>query len=274
MGKKEIGDSFPLALERGELSLHYQPQVTRRHGIIGLEALLRWDSPVFGPVAPAQFIPIAEETGLIVPLGAWVLREVCRQHKLWQCRGYAPVRAAVNVSVLQFSQPDFVFVVEQALREFNLDSGWLELELTESLFMRHTDDAVNKLDQLRRMGVKIAIDDFGTGYSCLAYLHRLPLDTLKIPQAFVKDLNPDSLSTNGKDSRTAVIRAIITMAHNLGMNVLAEGVETELQRDFLERFGCERMQGYLFAPPRPADEIERMLAMSRLFSSTPLALSA
>ncbi|HEX3356449.1 MAG TPA: EAL domain-containing protein, partial [Tepidisphaeraceae bacterium] len=256
------------AVENHELSLHYQPQVNAAGNIVAVEALLRWDSPMLGRVSPAKFIPVAEQSSLIIPIGEWVLREASGVAKRLNCRpDMASLRMAVNVSALQFSQPHFVHTVQDVLRETGLPPRLLELELTESLLMKNTQDASAKLTTLRKIGVAAAIDDFGTGYSSLAYLRRLPIDTLKIDRSFVCDIDP----AVADDSSTAVIRAILSMAKSLGLNVVAEGVETTSQRDFLIRNECGLMQGYLFGMPQPADEIEKLLDSNR---NPMLALSA
>jgi diguanylate cyclase (GGDEF)-like protein len=256
----ELEGQLRVAIENDELELFYQPQVDRAGSCIGLEALVRWRHPTLGLVAPGRFIGIAEQSGLIDSIGQWVLHEACRQGREWMVKSGRRLRMAVNVSIRQFAQPNFVSLVEKTLKETHLPPELLELELTESLLMLNTADVAEKLQTLRKLGVFAAIDDFGTGYSSLAYLHRLPIDTLKIDRSFVSDLTaPVSAapSTDATDanSSTAVIRAIFSMARNLGMNVLAEGIETEAQRDFLLSQGCQRMQGYYFGRPMPADKV-------------------
>lgn len=257
------------AVENNELYLNYQPQVDGKGTVVGVEALLRWENPSLGRVSPAQFIPVAEQTGLIIPIGEWVLREACRQAQAWHARPENPsLRMAVNVSALQFAQPGFLRIVQEVLAQTGLEPRWLELELTESLLMQNTQDAAAKLSALRQLGVAAAIDDFGTGYSSLAYLRRLPIDTLKIDRSFVADIIPG----NGDDSATAVVRAILSMARSLNLQVVAEGVETPDQRDFLISAGCQLMQGYLFGRPQTAAEITRVL--DNLRRPATLALSA
>ncbi|MBI1906037.1 MAG: EAL domain-containing protein [Rhodocyclales bacterium] len=240
------------ALDQGELLLHYQPQfdiATRR--IIGMEALVRWRDPATGQlVPPGRFIPVAEDTGLILPLGTWVLGEACRQNGAWQAAGLPRVPVAVNISALQFRQTVFVAAVEDALRLSGLDARWLELELTESVTMHAIERNIEILGVLRAQGVKVSIDDFGTGHSSLSYLKRLPIDTLKIDQAFVRDIVTD-------EDDAEIVAAIIGLAHNLGLDVIAEGVETEAQLECLQRRGCGKAQGYFFARPLPADELEQ-----------------
>jgi diguanylate cyclase (GGDEF)-like protein len=268
----EMESLLRCAIRNNELSVQYQPQLDAAGRVIGVEALLRWENPRLGRISPSQFIPVAEQTGLIVPIGEWVLREACRRARSWIVRGEWPiVRMAVNVSALQFAQPQFLSTVQDILRESKLEPRWLEVELTESLLMQNTQDTAAKLSALRDLGVAAAIDDFGTGYSSLAYLRRLPIDTLKIDRSFVSDINLSAAD----DSATAVIRAILSMARSLGLHVVAEGVETEIQREFLIRNGCPLMQGFLFSRPLSAGDIEKFLAKSAPPSTgTALALSA
>lgn len=253
----EIEGELRNAIKNDELALHYQPQVNAQGKLVGVEALLRWKNPRLGSVSPAQFIPVAEQTGLIIPIGEWVLRTACRKLGSWHSRrDWRQVRMAINVSALQFAQPGFLPVVSEALAESDVDPRSVELELTESLLMQNTQDAAIKLSALRHLGVTAAIDDFGTGYSSLAYLRRLPIDTLKIDRSFIADI----ASAAGDDSATAVVRAILSMARSLGLCVVAEGVENELQRDFLVANGCNFMQGYFFGRPQTAEEIEKTFA--------------
>lgn len=250
------------ALGRGELLLYYQPQFKVNNStLMGLEALLRWKHPQLGLVSPASFIPAAEESGLIIPIGAWVLREACQQARRWQQAGYPPLRIAINVSALQFTQADFVETVMQALAYSSLDPRWLQLELTESVLMHNNEDAVTKLTQLKSAGVAIAIDDFGTGYSSLSYLQRLPVDTLKIAQSFVREIGINFKNT---PNDVAIITAVTNLAHSLGMRVVAEGVETEQQLELLRSIGSDEMQGYLFSKPRPPAEIEPLLRQQKI----------
>ncbi len=244
-------------IAQDEFLPHFQPKVALQGlKLVGVEALMRWKHPKMGMIPPLKFIPLAEDTGLIVPLGLWVLRESCRQARAWQDMGFAPMRIAVNVSAMQFAQKDFVQTVMHALESTRLAGRWLELELTESVLMHDTQGGARKLTELRQSGVGIAIDDFGMGYSSLAYLQQLPIDTLKIDGSFVR-----GISGGGKDA--AVVKAITSLAHSLEMKVVAEGVETESQRAFLFQIGCDEMQGYLFSRPKPAEEIEVMLAATK-----------
>ncbi len=249
--RMELENQLRTAIQNNELVVFYQPQVDATGQVVAVEALVRWKrNGVL--IAPLKFIPIAEECGLIVPIGRWVLRESCRWCKQWQTAGRRPIRVAVNVSALQFAQDDFVQVVRDCLADAKLDACWLEVEVTESLLMQNTKNVAGKLDRLREMGVAVAIDDFGTGYSSLAYLQKLPIDILKIDRSFVKDIpNADDLSSE----KTAVIRAILSMAHSLQLKVVAEGVETETHMQFLRLAGCHQMQGYFFSPPKPGDEL-------------------
>ncbi|HLB94997.1 MAG TPA: EAL domain-containing protein, partial [Nitrospiria bacterium] len=240
------------ALTGEEFILHYQPLVDLRTGkIISMEALLRWQSPEHGLVSPSQFIPVAEESGLIVPIGKWVLQTACAQNKAWQAAGLPPVRVAVNLSARQFQQENLVETITRALRETGLDPNALELELTESI-MQDTA-AIEAMWQLKELGVEISIDDFGTGYSSLSYLKRLPINTLKIDQSFVRNMTTD------KDD-AVIAKTIIGLAHSLHLKAIAEGVETHEQLEFLRSHGCDRIQGYLFSLPLPAQDATKLLA--------------
>jgi EAL domain-containing protein (putative c-di-GMP-specific phosphodiesterase class I) len=245
------------ALERGELLLHYQPQVDLQSGrIIGVEALVRWQRPESGMVSPADFIPMAEETGLIVPIGEWVLRTACAQGKAWQSAGVTGVPVSVNVSARQFRHKEFTETVRAALRDTGLRPDLLELEITESLAMEHAKTTIERLDELHAMGVRLSIDDFGTGYSSLSYLTRFPIHTLKIDRAFINNVTTDR-------AHSAIASAIILLAHNLNLRVVAEGVETEAQAAFLRTHRCDAMQGYLFSRPVAEPDMTSMLARGR-----------
>ena len=236
------------AIERDELFPVYQPQIDLATGtIVGVEALLRWRHPTRGLVSPGQFIPIAEDSGLIVPIGTWVLESACRQHAEWVAQGWITGTMAVNVSPRQFQQPDFVERVVEALSRSGLQAWRLELEVTEGLFMHNLEEVRHKLARLGKLGVKLAMDDFGTGYSSLSYLKQLPLYRLKIDQSFTRGL-PDDRESG------AIAQAIIHMGHSLGLNVLAEGIETQEQMDYLQSLACNAGQGYLIARPLPANE--------------------
>jgi diguanylate cyclase (GGDEF)-like protein/PAS domain S-box-containing protein len=245
------------ALERGEFLLHYQPQVDLGSGqIVGMEALIRWQHPELGMVSPLRFIGLAEETGLIIPIGAWVLRTACAQCKAWQQAGLGRLRIAVNLSARQFAQQDLVRFIADVLEETGLDPTCLEIELTESLVMKDVERAIGILRDLKSLGVHISVDDFGTGYSSLSYLKRFPIDVLKIDQSFVRDitLDPDD---------AAIVASIISLAHSLRLHVIAEGVETEEQLAYLRQHRCDEMQGYYFSRPVPALEFGQLLLQGK-----------
>jgi diguanylate cyclase (GGDEF)-like protein len=245
-----LENSLRKALERKEFLLHYQPQTDMRTGaIVGVEALLRWQHPDLGLVYPSEFIPIAEETGLIVPLGEWVLRTACVQARAWQTLGLPPFTVAVNLSARQFLQQDLVDTVARILKETGVDPRSLEIEITESIAMQNADYTIVVLRDLKEMGILIAMDDFGTGYSSLSYLKKFPIDSLKIDQSFVRDITTDL-------NDAAIANAIIVLAHSLKLNVVAEGVETAAQEAFLKEHRCDRLQGYLFSTPIPAPLFE------------------
>jgi predicted signal transduction protein with EAL and GGDEF domain len=246
------------ALERDELVLYYQPKVDAATRMVkGMEALIRWKHPDKGLIPPQQFIPLAETSGLIIPIGEFVIRTVCEQIKTWQEAGYKQMNIALNVSSRQFDQQNLIEIVKEALQDAMIPPQCLELEITESIIMRNPEKAMRTLTELKALGIEIAIDDFGTGYSSLSYLKRLPLDFLKIDQSFVKNLASDP-----RDQ--AIIRAIIAMAHSLNLKTIAEGVETEEQLSFLQKHGCDEIQGYLFSRPLPAEEIPGILAKGYL----------
>jgi diguanylate cyclase (GGDEF)-like protein/PAS domain S-box-containing protein len=242
------------AIERGELRLHFQPEVDLLTGdIIGVEALARWQHGQRGLIPPADFIPLAEETGLVIPIGEWVLREACRQARTWldDWPGRPPLTVSVNLSARQFQQEDLIGQIRAALHESGLPPEQLRLEITESVVIQEAGAARETLQRLKELGVRIAIDDFGTGYSSLAYLTRLLADTLKVDRSFVASI--------GKDERAlAIVGAVASLAHALGMNVTAEGIETAEQLDHVRSSGCDNGQGYHFSRPLPADEITRL----------------
>jgi diguanylate cyclase (GGDEF)-like protein/PAS domain S-box-containing protein len=239
------------ALSKGEFSLNYQPQVDANNNtLVGVEALLRWDNPELGRVSPVQFIPVAEETGVILPIGDWVLNESCRQARCWMNELGLEIPVAVNLSGRQFRKKDLLSSIQQALDAATLPASMLELEITEGSLISDPAEAVDVLRGLRLMGVRTAIDDFGTGYSSLAYLKTFPLDRLKIDRAFVKDLPADQ-------SDCAITRAVVALGRHLDMEVLAEGVETAEQQVFLAEAGCHVLQGYLHGKPMTADDITR-----------------
>ncbi|MEG3892671.1 EAL domain-containing response regulator [Microcoleus sp. MON2_D6] len=241
------------ALEREEFQVYYQPQVNVQTGkIMSAEALVRWVHPEKGLISPAEFIPHAEETGFIVELGEWVLQTACKQMQVWQNAGFSGLRVAVNLSPRQFHQPDLSSRVAQILAETGLEASSLELELTESLMVEDAESAIATLQHLKNLGVCISLDDFGTGYSSLSYLTQYPFDTLKIDRCFISNI------TDGC-TNAAIVKAIIEMAHSLCLEVIAEGVETEAEKDFLWRYKCDIMQGYLFSPPLAAADFEQLL---------------
>ncbi|MGV2291056.1 EAL domain-containing protein [Trinickia sp. YCB016] len=241
------------ALRDNEFLLHYQPQVDIATGkIVGMEALVRWLDPEVGLVPPSAFIPVAEESGLIGPLSEWVLREACQQNKAWQDAGLPPARVSVNLSARQFQQRDIAKLVMSILEETGLEPQYLELELTESMIMRNAEEAVVMLNELHALGISIAIDDFGTGYSSLGYLKRFPVDRLKIDRSFVSDIG-------ASDDDETITSAIIALAHSLELQVIAEGVETSSQLDFLRERSCHEMQGFFFSKPMPHDAIPGLL---------------
>ncbi len=245
------------ALERGEFSLRYQPQVDlRSNRIFGCEALLRWNQPDLGMIGPGKFIPLAEETGLIVPIGEWIVRTACRQSKTWQNAGLPAVTMAVNISARQFRENTLLQAVAKILDETGLDASQLELEVTESVIMHDTQHVIATLQAFADMGVSLSVDDFGTGYSSLSYLKRFPVDRLKIDQSFVRDVTTDA-------DDAAIAQAVITLGHTMNLRVIAEGVETPEQLAFLRRHQCDEMQGYLFGKPMPADEFAKLLESGR-----------
>jgi diguanylate cyclase (GGDEF)-like protein/PAS domain S-box-containing protein len=258
----ELEASLRLAIERGEFELHYQPQVGLKTGrIVGVEALVRWRHPERGLIPPGQFIPFAEETGLIVPLGAWVLNRACAQNKAWQDAGLSPIPISVNMSAKQCEQDDVDRVVLRALQASGLDARYLELEITESISMAHPDESVPLMKRLKSTGVTLSIDDFGTGFSNLSYLRRFPVDRLKIDLSFVREITTDPGSL-------AISEAIITMSHSLNLQVIAEGVETRAQLDLLEARHCDSIQGFYFSPPVTHDALAQLLREDRRLASS------
>jgi len=241
------------ALEKGEFLLYYQPQICIDSGrMIGAEALLRWNHPEIGIIQPTRFIHIAEESGLIVPIGNWVLHEACKQAMAWHESGWPDLTVAVNISALQFRRGDLELTVNAALAASGLDSKFLELELTESVLIQNTEKSLDTIQRLKELGLKLSIDDFGTGFSSLSYLKHLPVDKLKIDRSFVSDI-----TENHEDA--AIVLSIISLAHTLKKTVVAEGVETKAQLEFLRRHHCDEMQGFFFSHPLPADDFLRLL---------------
>jgi diguanylate cyclase (GGDEF)-like protein/PAS domain S-box-containing protein len=248
-------------LERAEFFVQYQPQVDiRGFHLVGMEALVRWQHPSLGLLYPSEFVPLAEESGLIIALGDWVMRTACAQNKAWQDAGLTPLRLSVNFSARQFQQATFIDDVAHILKETNLDPRWLELELTESSIMKEPEVAIEKLHELKLMGIKVAIDDFGTGYSSLNYLKRFPIDTLKIDKTFVSDVCKDPHDT-------AIVRAIINLGHALDLTVIAEGVETKEQLQYLSALECDVVQGFLFSKALHAAAFEELLIEQRRVTS-------
>jgi diguanylate cyclase (GGDEF)-like protein len=250
------------AVANSELRLHYQPRVDiASGGVRSVEALLRWQHPTRGWLMPGEFIAIAEDTGLILPIGEWVVREACRQARVWQLQGLQFLRVAVNVSPMQFRHPGFFTVVSQALEANSLDATYLEIELTEATLMTNAEKSVVMLEQLSQLGIIVAIDDFGTGYSCMSYLQRFPIDEIKIDRSFIRDLdfNPNDV---------CIVRAIISLAHELGLKVVAEGVETAAQLALLKVMGCDQYQGFLRSGAVAPADIQSLLAPSVAVSIT------
>lgn len=261
LDRLELTHELRGAEKRGEMELYYQPQFDiHTEEIIGVEALIRWNHPERGRVSPADFIPLAEETGLIVAIGEWVLTTACLQNKEWQDAGLEPMIMAVNISPRQFQSPDMLSSVQQSLEISGLDPCWLELELTEGTAMHDPEITATVLNALKSLGTKLSIDDFGTGYSSLAYLKRFPIDKLKIDQSFVRNMTHDS-------SDAAIIKTIITLGHSLGLKLIAEGVETRDQLVMLEGLGCEEMQGYLLGKPQPQVELSLILNEAKMRTS-------
>ncbi|OGW63589.1 MAG: hypothetical protein A2V83_09510 [Nitrospirae bacterium RBG_16_64_22] len=247
------------ALERAEFAMYYQPQVDLRTGeIVGMEALIRWLHPTWGIISPTDFIPLAEQTGMIVPIGEWVLRTACAQNKAWQSAGFPPMKMGVNLSSRQLREKDLVKMVDRVLGETGLEPRFLELELTESLIIPNAEPTIETLRDIRAMGVQIAIDDFGTGHSYLNYLKHFPVDKLKIDTSFIRNIATDP-------SDAAIASAIILLAHNLGLKVIAEGVETEEQMAFLRRNRCDQIQGCFFSPAVPGEAMTQFLREGRPF---------
>jgi diguanylate cyclase (GGDEF)-like protein/PAS domain S-box-containing protein len=253
----ELESNLRRALDRGQFELLYQPRLDlKSRELTGCEALIRWQLPGRGVIGPSSFIPIAEETGLIGPIGRWVLQTACAQNKAWQDAGFKPCVVAVNVSPRQFRRDDLVQTITEVLEQTKLEARWLEIELTENMVMQDGEHMVEMLHAIKRLGVQIAVDDFGTGYSSLSYLHRFPVDRLKVDRSFVKDIatDPDS---------AAIVRTIIALGHNLDLKVVAEGVETEEQIAFLGANACDELQGYYFSKPVSGWRFRKLLQTAR-----------
>lgn len=258
----QLENKMRRAIENREFVLHYQPQIDIfENRMIGVEALIRWFPKGEDMISPMSFIPLAEETKLILPMGEWVMWEACRQNKAWQDKGFAPFCVAVNLSSIQFSQPDIIEQVTRILDETKLDPQYLELEITESVMMNDVELVIKNLEKLHNLGVKLAIDDFGTGYSSLSYLNRLPIDKLKIDKSFV-----DDIPVNSTDE--PIVATIIAMAHNLKIGVIAEGVETETQLQYLRDRKCKEVQGYYFSKPLAPDSLEKYMSSNGLANSS------
>ncbi len=254
--KRTIEAQLRNALSRNELSVLYQPKIDiETREIIGAEALLRWNNPKLGQVPPSQFIPLAEQTGLINPIGNWVLKEACQQMLNWHNQGFDRLTIAVNFSAHQFNANDFIGKIGQATVDIGLNPKWLELELTESLIMDNVKKSLLIFKMLKTMGVKLAIDDFGTGYSSLSHLKKFPVDYLKIDQSFVKNIHDTTVESDDK----TIVSTIVTLAKQLGIKLIAEGVETEVQYEFLKELGCDLGQGFLFGNPVTVEEFTRQL---------------
>lgn len=237
------------AISNNEFVLHYQPKLNLKDGsVAGVEALIRWENPELGLIIPTEFIPLAEETGLIMQIGEWALREACQTNKAWQTEGYEPICVAVNLSPKQFQHPDIAKLVETILTEVGLDAKYLELEITETAVMEDVEATVSKLNMIKKMGVEISIDDFGTGYTSISYLKKFPISVLKIDQSFIKDIPQNQ-------NNTAITSAVIALAHTLGMKVVAEGVENAEQLQYLADNNCDCVQGYYLSRPLPEKKI-------------------
>jgi EAL domain-containing protein (putative c-di-GMP-specific phosphodiesterase class I) len=262
----ELEQALRRALELNQFELHYQPKVDVASGkVTAMEALVRWRSPERGLVPPNDFIAVTEEIGLIIPLGAWVLREACRQNREWQQAGLPQMRVAVNLSAYQFRQKDLPEFIASVLDEAGMAASMLELEVTESMVMQDPAEASGMLARLHGQGIHISVDDFGTGYSSLSYLKQFRLDTLKIDRSFVRDISSDA-------DDAAIVRSVIALAHSLRLKVIAEGVETDEQLAYLRELGCDEYQGYLRSKPLPAAEFEQLLRASMQGSAAPLRL--
>ena len=252
-----LENSLRNALENNELQLYYQPKLDVMSGrIVGAEALLRWEHPELGMVSPVDFIPLAEESGLIVPIGTWVLEEACKQAMAWQAAGHGSLKMAVNVSIRQFNEPALIKTVEAALEDSGLQPCNLTLELTENMLMDGAESNIERLHKLKELGVNLSIDDFGTGYSSLSYLQRFTLDELKIDMSFIKQIQTET-------DKAPIVDAVIAMAHNLSLDIVAEGVETGLQLEYLRQRGCGVYQGFLFSKPVTASEFSDLLEANR-----------
>lgn len=255
ISRRYLGNAFHGALAAGEFRLSYQPQWSREGHVEVMEVLLGWESSRYGRIAASEFIPIAEETGMIVPIGNWVLQQACARCALWRQEGLAPVRLAVNVSALQFARSDFFDVIVRTIEASGVEPSFIELEITESVIMRNLEDAARRIARLRGFGVRVSIDDFGTGYSSLSYLRELPVDALKIDKSFLQGLA-------GPSPALSLVQSIVSMAHKIGLRVVAEGVESERQKSLLLQAGCDRLQGNFLSKPLSEEEVRRLLERS------------
>lgn len=255
--KVKLESDLHTALERKQFELHYQPKVNISTGAVhGAEALLRWRHPVRGLIPPGEFIPIAEDCGLIGTIGAWVVREACRQARAWQLQGLPPLRVAVNLSPSQFRQGDIGSIIRDALDQAGLEARFLEVELTESAVMSDPEESISILEKLSEMGVLVSVDDFGTGYSSMSYLRRFPIDKLKVDRSFISEVM-------SRPEDASIVRAIVSLAHSLKLKVVAEGVESMEQLEFLKTLGCDQYQGYHYSPALPASQFEELIAAKR-----------
>ncbi|OLS33420.1 bifunctional diguanylate cyclase/phosphodiesterase [Bacillus sp. MRMR6] len=251
--KISIINGLHKALENKEFELYYQPKIiTSSQSVYGVEALLRWNHPKHGPISPAEFIPIAEETGMIIPIGEWVLQEACKNYKEWELQGIAPQSLCINLSPRQLRDPQLLNKIKLILEEHHFIAQHLEIEITESVAIDNFEDTISKLNQIRETGIKVALDDFGTGYSSLNYLRQFPIDALKIDRTFINEVMVNSQTA-------AIVKSIISIAHSLQLPVIAEGVETEEQFNFLYDLDCDFLQGYFISPPVPMSKIEDIL---------------
>jgi EAL domain-containing protein (putative c-di-GMP-specific phosphodiesterase class I) len=255
--KVQLETDLHVALEHNQFVLHYQPKVNTKTGVVhGAEALLRWRHPVRGEIQPADFIHIAEECGLIGAIGTWVMNEACRQARAWQLDGLPSMRIAVNLSASQFRQGNVVAMIRNALEQAGLEPRFLEVELTESAVMTDPEESIAILERLSEMGVLVSVDDFGTGYSSMSYLRRFPIDKLKIDRGFISQVT-------ARPEEASIVRAIISLAHSLKLKVVAEGVESTDQLDFLKTLGCDQYQGYHFSRALPSSQFEELIRSTR-----------
>jgi diguanylate cyclase (GGDEF)-like protein len=260
--RMQLQNNLHQALQQHEFVLHYQPQFELASGrMSGVEALIRWNSPELGLVPPAKFIPAAEDCGLIMPLGEWVLHEACRQNQRWQDEGYEPFVIAVNLSALQFRRGSIVETIAEVLEVSRLSPEWLELELTESILIQNVEHVLELIRNLKKLGVGLSIDDFGTGYSSLAYLKRFAVDKLKVDQSFVRNMTIDS-------DDAAIVHSVIQLGHSLKLRIIAEGVETHEQAEYLQQEGCDQVQGYLYSHAIPAEEMTGFMNKAEELSRT------